>query len=313
MESPALRWKSAFKPRQPAEQNAIYWKQTRGQKSVPDQTRSIANLKLKSERRQNMQPALRNCQQEMLGYRTLLLNQAVTEAKEQKSLSREAKTSASKGGGCCATGLLHPILCNSILKLGGKEEITWQPVITEIIISHFRERRGIKIIFSFGGCQGTWPTIPHQITTERKPVFIKYFYQLKETVTSVKSDSPLICWCPFSCSNSPQHGSHRGFTDTPLAGKTSWSSSCPRSGTTSSLVGLYQQHWCGAARGLQASVPPLLKRLHGSKQRERELPKEALVAFLACVRAAVHQIEKHKPPWMRWPAEPCKTPLLLSS
>lgn len=71
-----------------------------------------------------MQPALRNCQQEMLGCRMLLLNQAITEAKEQKSPSRKAKTLASKGGGHCATGLLHAVLCNSILKLGGKEEIT---------------------------------------------------------------------------------------------------------------------------------------------------------------------------------------------
>lgn len=132
-----------------------------GEKSVPEQTRSIANLKLKSERKQNMQPALRNCQQETLGCRLLLLNRAIIEAKEQKSPSHEAKTLASKGGGHCATGLLHPILCNSILKPGGRKEITWQPVMTEIIISRFRDRCGIKIIFSFGGCQGTWPTIPH--------------------------------------------------------------------------------------------------------------------------------------------------------
>lgn len=100
-ESPPLQWRPIFKPRQPAEQNATYWEKTRGQKTVPEQTRLTANLKLKSERTRNTQPALRNCQQKTLGCQLLLLNWAVMEAKEQRSPSCEAKMLASKRGGYC--------------------------------------------------------------------------------------------------------------------------------------------------------------------------------------------------------------------
>lgn len=143
---------------------------------------------------------------------------------------------------------------------------------------------------------------------------MKYFYQLKETVISVKSYSPLICWCPFSCSCSPQHGSHRGFTDTPLAGKTSWSSFCPRSSAASSLVGLYHQQaalmWC--------SIRPPSSCTTTSEEAAWEqgegvgIGKSSLGwLFWHMQRQWCTNIEKHKPPWMWWPPEPRKTLLLL--
>lgn len=159
MKCSPLQLRSIFKPSQLAEQSTTYWDQTRGWKTVLEWTKPIANLKSKSERRKHTTPAfLGNCQQKT-GCLILLLNQAVTEAEEQKSPSHEVKAPASQREGHYATGLLHPILCNSIPNLGEtRDNLT--TCHTEMIISRSRERRGIKIIFPFGGCQGTWPTIP---------------------------------------------------------------------------------------------------------------------------------------------------------
>lgn len=143
---------------------------------------------------------------------------------------------------------------------------------------------------------------------------MKYFCQLKETVTSVKSDSPLICWCPFSCSSSPQHRSHHGFTNTPLAGKTSWGSSWPCSGASLSLVGPRHRQttlmWC--------SIKPLSSDTTTSEEAAWEQGERVGIGRSSSDWLFWHMqwqwctnAERHKPPWMQWPWETHKALLML--
>lgn len=121
---------------------------------------------------------------------------------------------------------------------------------------------------------------------------MKYFYQLKETVTSVKSDSPLICRCPFSCSSSPQHGSHRGFTNTPLCWQNQLKQLLPPQRSCFIAGGAVPSASSTDVAQHQASKQlyhHFWKGCMGARKRSGNWQKKFRLAFLAHVTAAVHQ------------------------
>lgn len=142
---------------------------------------------------------------------------------------------------------------------------------------------------------------------------MKYFFQLKETVTSVKLDSPLICWCPFSCSTSPKHRSYYGFTKTPLTGKTSWGSSGPRSSAALSLAGTHHQqaaHMCCSIRPLSSSTTTSEEPAQ-EQDRVGTGKSSSNWLFWHMQWQRCTNTERHKSPWMPWSWETHKALLML--